>query len=107
MACFNFRYPDHRHHGIHIQAKGEAILVVGGLGSLGLIAKTDIAVPDKRSFIFLEQSARNSEQMEETLKLTDTIENRTIRHLIAGRMITGLHGRGISSTLKIGNNVLE
>ncbi|MFC1961742.1 hypothetical protein ACFLWN_01655 [Chloroflexota bacterium] len=57
----------------YIQAKDEGILVVGGLRSLGLIAKTDIAVPDKRSFIFLEQSARNSEQMEETLKLTDTI----------------------------------
>jgi len=50
----------------------------GGFGSrrarlFGLLTTTDLDVPDKRSFVFLEQKGVSDEQLEDMLKFTDSI----------------------------------
>ena len=57
----------------YVQIQNKGVLVVGGLDSLGLLTTTDLDVPDKRSFVFLEQKGVSDEQLEDMLKFTDSI----------------------------------
>jgi hypothetical protein len=57
----------------YVQIQNKGVLVVGGLDSLGLLTTTDLDVPDKRSFVFLEQNGVSDEQLEDMLNFTDSI----------------------------------
>jgi hypothetical protein len=68
----------------YLHTEGKSTLVVGGLDSLGTAV-----IPDRRSFIFLEQSANTPDQIDTMLKCTDSIlfyANKDIDDLVLGSL---------------------
>lgn len=57
----------------YVQIQNKGVLVIGGLDSLGLLTITDLNMPDKHPFIFLEQNAVSDHQLEYMLNFTDSI----------------------------------
>ncbi len=57
----------------YVRIQDKAVLVVGGTWFLGLLTQLTWMCPATRSSIFLEQNTLSGEQLEDTLKFTDSI----------------------------------